>query len=181
MGWKNIYIYIYTSSHQYQLASGILYLYTSTWYMLLIVQFAHRFYLVCAFFVSCIFRQPNFVYFCDFSDLPRALWIAPLCDHGLLRQRVNVRTTTTTTYEVLFQEYQVRIYWIKNSRCEIEDLVETLILAIYALCILVCDILPSFPGAQHFVLLRSRFGFALSVLPYANFCIFFHRSSFLSS
>ena len=33
--------------------------------------------------------------FCGFSDLPRAP--APSCDHGLLRQRVNVRTTTTTT------------------------------------------------------------------------------------
>ena len=64
---------------------------------------------MCAFFVSCIFRQPNFDFFCGFSGLPRApaplcdhgllrqRAPAPLCDHGLLRQRVNVTTPTTTT------------------------------------------------------------------------------------
>ena len=57
----------------------------------MLVLFARWFYLVWAFFVSRIFRQPNFD-FCGFSDLPRAP--APLCNHGLLRQRVNERTAT---------------------------------------------------------------------------------------
>ena len=39
-------------------------------------------------------------FFCFFLDLPRAP--APLCDHGLPRQRVNVRTTTTIVKSVTF-------------------------------------------------------------------------------
>ena len=35
------------------------------------------------------------IFFHGFWELPRAP--APLCDHGLLRQRVNVRTTATAT------------------------------------------------------------------------------------
>ena len=42
------------------------------------------------------FRHNRISIFCGFSDLLRAP--APLCDHGLLRQRViTVRTTTITT------------------------------------------------------------------------------------
>ena len=53
------------------------------------------------FFVTCILRQPNFRYFFVFFFVFRIFLGLQhiLCDHGLLRQRVNVRTTTTTTTE----------------------------------------------------------------------------------
>ena len=69
----------------------------------MLVQFDHLFHLVYAFFVSkktkntrVFFLGSRISIFYSFSDLSRAP--APLCDHGLLRLRLYVRTTTATTY-----------------------------------------------------------------------------------
>ena len=58
----------------------------------MLVQFAHCFDLV-RFLRLVYFLGSRISMFYGFWDPPRAP--APLCGHGLLRQRVNVRTTTT--------------------------------------------------------------------------------------
>ena len=56
------------------------------------IQFAHWF-ILCSLSLSRVFLGSRISIFYGFSDLPRVP--APLCDHGLLRQKVNVRTTKT--------------------------------------------------------------------------------------
>ena len=54
----------------------------------------HIGFILCALSSSRVFLGSRISIFYGFSDLPRAPETF-LCDHGLLRQRVNVRTTTT--------------------------------------------------------------------------------------
>ena len=64
--------------------------------MAMSVQFAHFGFILCALSPSRVFLGSRIsIFFNGLSDLPRVP--ALLCDHGLLRLRVNVRTTTTTT------------------------------------------------------------------------------------
>ena len=53
----------------------------------------HIGFILCALSSSRVFLGSRISIFCGFSDLPRVP--APLCDHALLRLRVNVRTKTT--------------------------------------------------------------------------------------